>query len=148
MALVYNLLETRVSRNLWFVNIWERIGGCILYNTLFTPITIGNVVLKNRIVFPPLTTGYEEDYKPSKRSIHFYESIAKGGAGLVTIGDLSASKNYSMNPHFYDDSFIPSNRMLVDAVHAAGAKIAAQVYHGEYNPEELDESSKRKASPR
>lgn len=107
-------------------------------NVLFTPLKIGNLALKNRIVFPPLTTGYEEDYRPSKRSIHFYQRVAEGGAGLIIIGDLSASKNYSMNPHFYDDSFIASNRQLVNAVHDAGAKICAQVYHGEYNPEQLD----------
>jgi len=109
-----------------------------LENVLFSPIKIGNLELKNRIVFPPLTTGYEEDYRPSKRSIHFYERVAKGGVGLIIIGDLSASKNYSMNPHFYDDSFIVSNRELVRAVHHAGAKIGAQVYHGEYNPDQLD----------
>lgn len=111
---------------------------------LFQPIRIRNLELKNRIVFPPLTTAYEVNYMPSKRSLHFYKTIAKGGAGLIIIGDLSVSKNYSMNPHFYDDSFIPSNQLLVDTIHAAGAKIGAQIYHGEYNPSELDEIFQQK----
>lgn len=111
---------------------------------LFKPIQIRNLELKNRIIFPPLTTAYEENYMPSKRSLHFYTTIAKGGVGLIIIGDLSVSKNYSMNPHFYDDSFIPSNQLLVDSIHAAGAKIGAQIYHGEYNPDELDEIFQQK----
>ena len=47
---------------------------------LLEPIQIGSMTLKNRIMFPPLTTGYEErDGSIGPRSLNFYERLAKGG---------------------------------------------------------------------
>ncbi len=46
---------------------------------LLQPLKVGNLTLKNRIMFPPLTTGYEErDGSIGERSFHFYERLAKG----------------------------------------------------------------------
>ena len=46
---------------------------------LLQPIQVGNLTLKNRIMFPPLTTGYEErDGSIGERSLAFYERLAKG----------------------------------------------------------------------
>ena len=51
---------------------------------LLQPIKVGNLTLKNRIMFPPLTTGYEErDGSIGPRSLAFYERLAKGGTGFV-----------------------------------------------------------------
>ena len=45
---------------------------------LLQPITVGPLELKNRIMFPPLTTGYEErDGSIGERSLAFYERLAK-----------------------------------------------------------------------
>ena len=47
---------------------------------LLQPITVGPLELKNRIMFPPLTTGYEErDGSIGERSLAFYERLARGG---------------------------------------------------------------------
>ena len=47
---------------------------------LLQPIQVGNLTLKNRVMFPPLTTGYEErDGSIGPRSLAFYERLAKGG---------------------------------------------------------------------
>ena len=47
---------------------------------LLEPIQVGSMTLKNRIMFPPLTTGYEErDGSIGARSLSFYERLAKGG---------------------------------------------------------------------
>ena len=49
-------------------------------NKLSEPIKVGNLTFKNRIMFPPLTTGYEErDGSIGERSLNFYERLAKGG---------------------------------------------------------------------
>ena len=46
---------------------------------LLEPIQVGKMTLKNRIMFPPLTTGYEErDGSIGQRSLSFYERLAKG----------------------------------------------------------------------
>ena len=51
---------------------------------LLQPIQVGNLTFKNRVMFPPLTTGYEErDGSIGPRSLAFYERLAKGGAGFV-----------------------------------------------------------------
>ena len=60
---------------------------------LLQPIKVGNLTLKNRIMFPPLTTGYEErDGSIGPRSLAFYERLAKGGVGYIVIGELKLSK--------------------------------------------------------
>lgn len=47
-------------------------------NKLSEPIKVGNLTFKNRIMFPPLTTGYEErDGSIGERSLNFYERLAK-----------------------------------------------------------------------
>ncbi|MEG2672226.1 MAG: hypothetical protein RR937_03505, partial [Ruthenibacterium sp.] len=58
-------------------------------NMLNTPITVGKLTLKNRIMFPPLTTGYEErDGSIGHQSRAFYTRIAKGGAAYIVLGDV------------------------------------------------------------
>ena len=50
---------------------------------LMQPITVGTMTLKNRIMFPPLTTGYEErDGSIGPQSRAFYTRLAKGGAAF------------------------------------------------------------------
>ena len=57
---------------------------------LLQPIQVGNLTLKNRIMFPPLTTAYEErDGSIGPRSLAFYERLAKGGTAFVVIGDVA-----------------------------------------------------------
>ena len=57
---------------------------------LLEPIKVGNIEFKNRIMFPPLTTGYEEkDGSIGEQSFRFYERLAKGGVGYIVIGDVA-----------------------------------------------------------
>ena len=49
---------------------------------LLQPIKVGNLTFKNRIMFPPQTTGYEErDGSIGERSFNFYKKVAEGGSG-------------------------------------------------------------------
>ena len=60
---------------------------------LLEPIKVGNIEFKNRIMFPPLTTGYEEkDGSIGEQSFRFYERLAKGGVGCTTSNILSYTK--------------------------------------------------------
>ena len=80
---------------------------------LLQPLKVGNLTLKNRIMFPPLTTGYEErDGSIGERSLHFYERLAKGGASYVVIGDVAPVNTISPTPKLYDDSQIPTYQHL------------------------------------
>ncbi len=101
---------------------------------LLEPIRVGNLTLKNRIMFPPLTTGYEErDGSIGPRSLAFYERLAKGGVSYIVIGDVAPVNTASPTPKLCDDSQIPSFAALADAVHAHGAKLALQLFHPEYD---------------
>ena len=47
---------------------------------ILEPITVAGIIFKNRLMFPPLTTGYEaKDGSISKQSLAFYTRLAKGG---------------------------------------------------------------------
>ena len=101
---------------------------------LLQPIQVGNLTLKNRIMFPPLTTGYEErDGSIGPRSLAFYERLAKGGTGFVVIGDVAPVMTASPTPKLCDDRQIPTFKRLADAMHAYDCKVALQIFHPEYD---------------
>lgn len=101
---------------------------------LLEPIQIGSMTLKNRIMFPPLTTGYEErDGSIGPRSLNFYERLAKGGTAYIVIGDVAPVRTASPTPMLYDDSQIPAFQKLANALHAHGSKLALQIFHPEYD---------------
>ncbi len=101
---------------------------------ILEPITIGNIVLKNRIMFPPLTTGYEErDGSIGQQSLAFYTRLAKGGVGYIVLGDVAPIRSFSPTPKLFDDSQIPSFQALADSVHQYGTKIGVQIFHPEYD---------------
>ena len=103
-------------------------------NKLSEPIKVGNLTFKNRIMFPPLTTGYEErDGSIGERSLNFYERLAKGGAAYVVIGDVAPVRTASPTPKLYDDSQIPVYKNLADTLHKYDCKLALQLFHPEYD---------------
>lgn len=101
---------------------------------LLQPLKVGNLTFKNRIMFPPLTTGYEErDGSIGERSLHFYERLAKGGAAYVVIGDVAPVRTASPTPKLFDDAQIPAFKKLADTMHAYDCKVALQIFHPEYD---------------
>jgi 2,4-dienoyl-CoA reductase-like NADH-dependent reductase (Old Yellow Enzyme family)/thioredoxin reductase len=103
------------------------------FNYLFTPIDIGTMEIRNRIVMLPLTTGFcENDETVGNRFITFYAARAKGGVGLIIVPFSPVIAGSPMEPGLYDDRFIPDVNRLTNTIHAYGAKIAAQLitsYH-------------------
>ena len=98
------------------------------------PIKIGKITLKNRIVFPPLTTGYEErDGSIGEKSFNFYKRLAEGGAAYIVLGDVAPVNTASPTPKLFCDEQIPSFKKLADACHEYGAKLAVQIFHPEYD---------------
>ena len=100
---------------------------------LFTPITINGMVLKNRIVMPPIYTCYATATgEVTDRLIQYYVERAIGGAGLIvvefsTIDPLGRA--YPNMLSIYNDKVIPGLKRLTHAVNIAGAKIAMQIAH-------------------
>lgn len=105
---------------------------------LLEPIQIGHITFKNRIMFPPLTTGYEEkDGAIGVQSLSFYRRLAEGGVGYIVIGDVVPINTLSPTPKLYKDEQIPSFRALADALHQYDCKLGLQVFHPEYDAEAL-----------
>ena len=78
---------------------------------LLQPITVGPLELKNRIMFPPLTTGYEErDGSIGERSLAFYERLARGGVSYIVIGDVAPVMTASPTPKLATDARSPRLR--------------------------------------
>lgn len=101
---------------------------------LLEPIKVGNLTFKNRIMFPPLTTGYEErDGSIGPRSLAFYKRLAMGGVSYIVIGDVAPVRTASTTPKLYDDSQIEMYKKLADTLHEYDCKVALQLFHPEYD---------------
>ncbi len=100
---------------------------------IFEPLTIGNLVLKNRFVVPPMVSNYaNEDGTCSEQFIAYHEEKAKGGWGLIIVEDYKInpeSGGFVKLPGLWHDDQIKSHQELTARVHKHGAKIAAQIYH-------------------
>lgn len=66
--------------------------------TLLEPLEINHMTLKNRIMFPPMTTGYKaRDGSITEQSINFYKRVAEGGASYIVLGDVTPV--HTISPH-------------------------------------------------
>lgn len=101
---------------------------------LFESCLLGNVEIRNRIVMAPMSLNLCKDGFITDRMIRFIEERAKGGAGLIVIGDgiveTPRGNNVRESIAIDDDRYIPALAKLTRAAQAHGAKIALQLSHG------------------
>ena len=104
------------------------------YRALFEPGRIGRLTLKNRIVMAPMGSNFaEEDGSCGPRIQAYYETRARGGAGLLTMGvcavavPAGTAEPYQVG--ISHDDHIPGLAELARRVHAQGAKIGMQLQH-------------------
>ena len=109
-----------------------------MQNVILQPIEVGGQTFKNRIMFPPLTTGYEKNGMISEQDMGFYTRLAKGGVGYIVMGDVAPINSFSPTPKLFDDSQIPAFKELADSVHAYGTKLGVQLFHPEYDVDAIN----------
>jgi len=101
------------------------------FKKVFEPTSIGRMQLKNRIVLPPMGTGYAGKDAVSQRMLDYYEARARGGTGLIIVEGsppgLQCARPQQVS--LGDDKFIPEWRKLTDVGHKYNAKIAIQLMH-------------------
>ena len=107
-------------------------------NVILQPIEVGGQTFKNRIMFPPLTTGYEKNGMISEQDMGFYTRLAKGGVGYIVLRDVAPINSFSPTPKLFDDSQIPAFKALADSVHAYGTKLGVQLFHPEYDVDAIN----------
>jgi 2,4-dienoyl-CoA reductase-like NADH-dependent reductase (Old Yellow Enzyme family)/thioredoxin reductase len=104
------------------------------FQHVLSPFKFGNVVVKNRIELAPacymLTT---HDGFVTREMIAFYQNLARGGAGIITIGespiDFEYAKGHEFQLNLGDDKVINGLSRLVEAVHRYGAKLSIELHH-------------------
>ncbi len=101
--------------------------------TLFRPITIGSLDLKNRIVMAPMTRNMAPDGVVAQPNVAYYQRRAEGSVGLIlsegTVIDRPASRNLPNVPFFHGDAALAGWKQVIDAVHDAGGKMGPQIWH-------------------
>ena len=100
---------------------------------LFTPFTIKNLTLRNRLVSTSHEPSYSEDGLPKDRYRAYHREKARGGVALTMIGG-SALVSPDCAPPFgnlelYRDEAVPYLRALADEVHEQGAAVMTQLTH-------------------
>lgn len=116
------------------------------YEKLFSPITIGNMVVKNRIEASPAAPRLASpEGLVTPELIEWTRALAKGGAGIVTVGISQVSPLPPHLPHMSgfcvnmgSNLVVPGLRALADAVHRYGAKASIELagFLGHSMPEE------------
>jgi 2,4-dienoyl-CoA reductase-like NADH-dependent reductase (Old Yellow Enzyme family) len=102
------------------------------YKHLFSPLRLGPVTVRNRIVFSAHLTNYAQDGLPTAQHAAYYEARARGGAGLIITEEHSTHPTdwpYEKLIHAFDPRVIPGYRRITDAVHRHGVPIFAQLNH-------------------
>lgn len=101
--------------------------------TLFDPMNIGGMKVKNRLVRSATWEGMcDPDGRPTAKLADCYHSLAEGGVGLLITGYafvLSEGRQSPCMIGMHTDAFIPELRTLAAAVHEKGGKICAQLVH-------------------
>lgn len=104
------------------------------YSSLFTPFKIGNLEIKNRFVLSAMgNLMANRDGTFSETEIAYFEERAKGGTGLILVGQgyLNAALGQGVLGHYWDHHhMIPTARQLTERVHSYGAKIITQLSCG------------------
>ena len=107
---------------------------------LFSPLTIGPITLKNRIVNAPHQTGFARHGEYTDKLVEYHRERARGGAAMIV------SQATSVVPDYIDlhstDALIPQYERVSQAVREHGAHYGAELYHpgsqGEYTGPDTD----------
>jgi len=104
------------------------------YEHVLSPLKIGNIEIKNRIATPPMLSCLATaDGHVTREFVEFYKSFARGGAGIVTLGDTAVDAEYGRGHYAQlqvaDDSAITGLSLLVEEIQRYGAKISLELDH-------------------
>lgn len=102
-------------------------------NLLFQPFESPKLSLPNRIVMAPMTRRFSPGGVPDEQVARYYQRRAEGGVGLIitegTTIDRPAASDDAAIPNFHAATSLEGWSRVVEAVHAAGGKIAPQIWH-------------------
>lgn len=103
------------------------------HDPLFQPIQLGTLTLPNRIVMPPMTRSRASQPGDEANDLMAAYYAQRAGAGLIISEGTYVSplgKGYAWTPGIHTPAQVAGWRKVTDAVHAAGGRIFAQLWHG------------------
>ncbi|EOQ60929.1 hypothetical protein F935_03266 [Acinetobacter calcoaceticus ANC 3811] len=98
---------------------------------LNTPLTVGDFEIKNRLVMAPLTRARSgESRVPNDLMVEYYQQRANAGL-ILTEATVIGSKTvgYAETPGLWSQEQAQAWNKIIEAVHAQGSKIVAQLWH-------------------
>ncbi len=104
------------------------------YPNLFSPLKVGNLLFKNRIVFPPISTNFASvSGEVTPEFIYHYARRARGGAAMVTLENMCIqfpdARHGATQPRIDDDSFIPGLSRVAYDIHKYGSVAFMELTH-------------------
>ncbi len=102
------------------------------YPHLLEPLNLGFTTLRNRVLMGSMHVGLEEAKDGFERMAAFYAERARGGVGLMVTGGIAPNDDgrpYPGGARLATEEEAAKHRIVTDAVHAAGGKIAMQILH-------------------
>ncbi|MEV7617398.1 NADPH-dependent 2,4-dienoyl-CoA reductase [Streptomyces sp. NPDC089799] len=102
------------------------------YPHLLSPLDLGFTTLPNRVIMGSMHTGLEEHERGFERLAAFYAERARGGVGLIVTGGIApndAGRPFEGGSRLTTEEEAAEHRVITDAVHAEGGKIAMQILH-------------------
>src|SRR3954447_10600486 len=101
------------------------------YPHLLAPLDLGFTTLRNRVLMGSMHTGLEDGNQFDRLAAYFAER-ARGGVGLIVTGGFAPNIVGWVKPFagmLVSSSKARKHRVVTDAVHAEGGKIALQILH-------------------
>jgi mycofactocin system FadH/OYE family oxidoreductase 2 len=102
------------------------------YRHLWTPLQLGPVEARNRIVFSAHLTNYARDGKATEQHAEYYAARAAGGTGLIITEEHSTHPTdwpYEKLIHGFHRDVIPGYLRITEAVHRHRVPVFAQINH-------------------
>ncbi|MFI9773676.1 FAD-dependent oxidoreductase [Streptomyces sp. NPDC051956] len=99
---------------------------------LFSPLAIGGVTLKNRVLSSGHDTVLVEGGQVTDDLVAYHEARAEGGVGLIVVQVAGVHETARYTTHVLmatDDSCVEGYRRLAEAAHRHGAKVFGQLFH-------------------
>lgn len=104
------------------------------YDMLFSPMKIGNVEIKNRVVMAPMCMGFGQyNGCATETMMDYYEERAKGGVGLIfteitRVNDVTGASSFGQLAMSHDYQ-IPALKEMADRIHKHGCKVMVELHH-------------------
>ncbi|MBR6457988.1 MAG: NADH:flavin oxidoreductase [Bacteroidales bacterium] len=103
----------------------------MIESPVFTPVTIGPLTLRNRVIRSAAFENMAYGNSPSEDLFNYHTAVARGGVGMTTLAYASVSRSgLSFDGQLWmREEIVPGLKRITDAVHAEGAKCSIQLGH-------------------